>query len=110
MYRVRCDFQASRRDCRSFQPRPAHQAAASRARSTAAFTSAWPNTAKVAITSEVAGLTESKVSGALVCPVCSVSIGPRVSPVPPCGACYALVNHRRCPPRYRHRASPARRP
>jgi hypothetical protein len=34
----------------------------------------------VAITSEVAGLTESKVSGAWVCPVCSVSIGPHRQP------------------------------
>ncbi len=95
MYRVRCDFQASRRAWRSFQSRPAHQAAASRARSTVAFTSAWPNTGKVAMTSEFAGLTESKVSGALVCPACNVSIGPHTSPGPPCGACYALVNHRR---------------
>ena len=65
---MRWDFQASSLVCRSFQPSPDHQAAASRARSTVASTSARPWTGKVAITSEVAGLTESKVSVCLACP------------------------------------------
>src|SRR5215470_7238560 len=65
---MRWDFQASSLFCRSFQPSPDHQAAASRARSTAASISAWPWTGKVAITSAVAGLTESKVSACVACP------------------------------------------
>ena len=55
-YRVRYDFQASSRSRRSFASSPAHHAAASRARCTAASTSAGPYTGKVAITSPVAGL------------------------------------------------------
>src|SRR5512132_2915725 len=62
------DFQASSLVWRFFQPSPAHQAVASRVRSTAASTSARPWTAKVPITSEVAGLTVSKVSTCLACP------------------------------------------
>jgi hypothetical protein len=74
MYRVRCDFQAISLVWRSFQPRLAHHFPASRARSSAAPTSAGPIRGKVAITSDVAGLTESKVSGAVVCPAYTVSM------------------------------------
>ena len=62
MYLVRCDFQASSRSLRSSKPSPAHHAAASLARRTAAATSRSPSTGKVASTSPVAGLTDSNVS------------------------------------------------
>jgi hypothetical protein len=62
MYLVICDFQASSLVRRSLAGNPAHQAAARRARTTAAWISCSPQTAKVAMTSEVAGLSESKVA------------------------------------------------
>ena len=69
IYRVICDFQASSRACRSFQDRPAHQDAAWCACSTTAATSSAPNSGKVAITSDVAGLSVSKVSPGRAGPV-----------------------------------------
>jgi len=62
MYLVICDFQASSLVRRSLAGSPAHQAAARRARLTAARISCSPQTAKVAMTSEVAGLSESNVA------------------------------------------------
>ena len=79
MYLMMCDFQASSRDCLSFQDRPAHHAAAWWARSTASATSSSPKTGKVAMTSDVAGFSVSKVSGA----------AERVR---------SVVDHRRAPP------------
>jgi hypothetical protein len=66
-YLVRCDFQARRRRCRPFQPSSAHRAPAALARATAASTSAAPSTGKLAITSEVAGFTVSKVAAGRAC-------------------------------------------
>jgi hypothetical protein len=62
MYRMMCDFQASSRVCLSFAGRLAHHAAAWWAWSTASVTSSSPKTPKVAMTSDVAGFTVSKVS------------------------------------------------
>ena len=77
MYRVMCDFQASSRTCRSFQDRPAHQAAAWWARSTVSATSASPKTGKVAMTSDVAGFSVSKVAAGRAWPcVHVVTIAP----------------------------------
>ncbi len=62
MYLITCDFQASSRCRRSFQLSPAHHSAAAWARATVAATSASLQTGKVAMTSEVAGFSVSKVS------------------------------------------------
>ena len=83
MYRIRCDFQASSRCRRSFQLSPAHQAPAAWARATVAATSASPQTGKVAMTSEVAGFSVSKVSAArvvVVVIIASTGSGPSVHP------------------------------
>ncbi len=74
MYLVRYDFQASSRSRRSFQPRPAHHVAASRARRTAASTSPGPHTGKLAITSSVAGFTVSKVAADRVDAVVTIAL------------------------------------
>jgi hypothetical protein len=62
MYLVICDFQASSLSRRSFAGKPAHQAAARPARPTAAPISCSPQTGKVAMTSDVAGLSVSNVA------------------------------------------------
>jgi hypothetical protein len=61
MYRTMCDFQASRRICRSDQLSAAHQPPAARAASTAASTSRRPCTGKAPRTSPVAGFIVSSI-------------------------------------------------
>jgi C4-dicarboxylate transporter len=74
MYLVIWDFQASSRARRSLGDRPAHQAAAWCARSTAASISYSPQTGNVAITSDVAGLSVSNVVADLAGPCVQVVV------------------------------------